>query len=104
MTIYGAIAMLALASHPALAQSGRAERGRHFAQVNCGQCHAIGKVGASPLVVAPPFRDLHLRYPVEDLAESFAEGLVTGHPSMPEIVLDAAQINDFVAYLNSLGH
>ena len=53
---------------------------------------------------APAFRTLHTRYPVENLAEAFAEGFTTGHPSMPEFQLDAAQINDLIAYLKSVQH
>jgi mono/diheme cytochrome c family protein len=62
----------------------------------------IGRVGESPLPIAPPFRALHTRYPVEDLADSLAEGIVTGHPTMPEFRLDIAQINDLIAYLRTL--
>ena len=40
--------------------------------------------------------------PIEDLAEAFAEGITTGHPSMPQFQLDPAQINDLLAYLNSI--
>jgi mono/diheme cytochrome c family protein len=87
---------------PAMAQDGRVQRGATFARVNCSQCHAIGLIGESPLSEAPPFRTLHERYPVEDLAEALAEGITTGHPSMPEFQLDAAQINDLIAYLKSI--
>ena len=95
---------LALTLVPTLAASTepRAQRGRTFAQANCAQCHAIGQVGESPLRIAPPFRKLHERYPVETLAEALAEGIVTGHPSMPEFRLDVAQIKDLIAYLKSL--
>jgi hypothetical protein len=41
-------------------------------------------------------------YPVEGLQESLAEGIVTGHPSMPEFRFDADQIGDFIAFLKSL--
>jgi cytochrome c len=90
------------ASTIAVAQSGRAQRGFAFAQTNCSQCHAIGRVGDSPLAEAPPFRTLHTRYPIEDLAEALAEGITTGHPSMPQFQLDPAQINDLLAYLSSI--
>jgi mono/diheme cytochrome c family protein len=73
-----------------------------FAQANCASCHAIGPTGDSPLRIAPPFRALHLRYPVEDLAESLAEGITTAHAAMPQFQLDAAQIADLIAYLKSL--
>lgn len=78
------------------------QRGHTFVRANCARCHAIDRVGPSPLSVAPPFRDLHLRYPVDVLAEAFAEGIRTGHPSMPEFRLDPGQIGDVIAYLKSL--
>ena len=93
---------LALGSSTTMAQSGRVQRGQTFAQTNCSQCHAIGRFGDSPIPEAPPFRTLHTRYPIEDLAEAFAEGITTGHPSMPQFQLDPAQINDLLAYLNSI--
>jgi cytochrome c len=64
--------------------------------------HAVDRVSQSPLPVAPPFRRLHERYPVETLQESLAEGIVTGHPSMPEFQLDPGQVGDVIAYLKSL--
>ncbi|WP_425523206.1 c-type cytochrome [Microvirga splendida] len=93
---------LALGSSAVMAQSGRVQRGFTFAQTNCSQCHAIGRFGDSPIPEAPPFRTLHTLYPIEDLAEAFAEGITTGHPSMPQFQLDPAQINDLLAYLNSI--
>jgi cytochrome c len=93
---------LALGSSAVMAQSGRVQRGFTFAQTNCSQCHAIGRFGDSPLPEAPPFRTLHTLYPIEDLAEAFAEGITTGHPSMPQFELDPAQINDLLAYLQSI--
>ena len=65
-------------------------------------CYRPGR--ESPLRIAPPFRTLHTRYPVENLAEAFAEGIVTGHPTMPQFRLDAAQIGDLLAYLKALEH
>jgi cytochrome c len=93
---------LALAAPAGAAQEGRAQRGRVFVETHCAGCHAVGLTGESPLAEAPPFRTLEQRYPVEDLAEALAEGITTGHPSMPEFVLDPAQINDVIAYLKSI--
>ena len=84
------------------AQEPRVQRGRTFARTHCASCHAIGNVGESPLRIAPPFRTLHLRYPVEDLAESLAEGIMTAHRDMPQFQLDKGQIADLIAYLKSL--
>lgn len=93
---------LALVPLAVQGQEGRVQRGMTFAQTNCSQCHAIGRFGDSPIPEAPPFRTLHTRYPVEDLAEAFAEGITTGHPTMPQFQLDPAQINDLIAYLQSV--
>lgn len=79
-----------------------AQRGWTFVQTHCAQCHATGKIGGSPLAIAPPFRELHLRYPVENLQEALAEGITTGHPTMPEFRLDPDQINSVISYLKSL--
>jgi mono/diheme cytochrome c family protein len=78
------------------------QRGLVFVQTHCAQCHAIGKVGGSPLSIAPPFRTLHLKYPIETLEEAFGEGITTGHPTMPEFRLDPDQINDVISYLKML--
>ena len=62
----------------------------------------IDRVTQSPLKIAPPFRTLHKRYPIETLAESLAEGIQTGHPTMPEFQLDPDQIHDLLSYLKTL--
>ncbi|KAB0267835.1 cytochrome c [Microvirga brassicacearum] len=98
-----ALASIAIATSAAvMAQEGRVQRGLVFVRTHCAQCHSIGRFGDSPLAEAPPFRTLHTRYPIENLAEAFAEGITTGHPSMPEFQLDPAQINDLIAYLKSI--
>jgi cytochrome c len=86
----------------ALAVSPSEQRGQTFALNNCARCHSIDKVTESPLKIAPPFRTLHKRYPVETLAEAFAEGIQTGHPTMPEFRLDPDQIHDLLSYLKTL--
>lgn len=78
------------------------QRGKNFVVTNCSRCHAIDKVSPSPLTIAPPFRDLHKKYPIEQLQESLAEGIVTGHPTMPQFRLEPDQINDVLSYLKSL--
>ena len=87
---------------PALATSPAEQRGKTFALTNCARCHSIDRVTQSPLKIAPPFRTLHNRYPVETLAEALAEGIVTGHPTMPEFQLDPDQIHDLLAYMKTL--
>jgi cytochrome c len=55
------------------------QRGKNFVLTNCSRCHAI-----------------------EQLQESLAEGIVTGHPTMPQFRLEPDQINDVLSYLKSL--
>jgi len=86
----------------AVAASPDQQRGRTFALNNCARCHSIDKVSPSPLKIAPPFRTLHNRYPIETIAEALAEGIQTGHPTMPEFQLDPDQIHDLLAYLKTL--
>jgi cytochrome c len=87
-------------SMPCFASS--AEQGKRLALTYCAKCHAVDKVSPSPLKIAPPFRTLHERYPVGMLEEALAEGIVTGHPSMPEFRFDGDQIGDFIAFLKTL--
>ena len=98
------IGLLGLASlafcGDAYAQS--AQRGLIFARANCARCHSIDKVTESPLKIAPAFRTLHNKYPVESLEESLGEGIVTGHQNMPEFRLERDQIGDFIAFLKTL--
>lgn len=98
-----AICLLAVLSSPAWAQQSPSEqRGANLARAHCARCHSIDKVSESPLKIAPPFRTLRQRYPVEDLEEPLAEGIVTGHQNMPEFRLAPDQIGDFIAFLKSL--
>ena len=87
---------------PALAASPAEQRGKTFALPNCARCHSIDRVTPSPLTIAPPFRTLHKRYPIESLAEALAEGIVTGHPTMPEFRLEPDQIHDLLSFLKTL--
>ena len=100
----GPVALAFTAAWPAAAGAltPAEQRGQVFVKTNCSACHAIGHYDRSPLAIAPPFRTLHQNYPVEELEESLAEGIVTGHPTMPQFQLDPAQIDDVISYLKTL--
>ena len=87
---------------PVLAASPDEMRGKSYALKHCARCHSIDRVTKSPLKAAPPFRTLHTRYPVETLAEAFAEGIYTGHPTMPGFELNPDQIHNLLSYLKTL--
>ncbi len=96
------LAMASSAMNPAKAISAAELRGRTYAQTNCARCHSIDRHSPSPLAIAPPFRTLHTKYPLDTLAEAFAEGIDTGHPTMPMFTLEPDQINDLMSFLKSL--
>lgn len=103
-----AFALPAVAAEPphvqgrSSAQQSSEARGRMMVQRNCSMCHAIGKSGASPFVAAPPFRELGQRYKLDDLDEALAEGIITGHPAMPEFRFSPSEVDDIVHYLKSI--
>jgi cytochrome c len=78
------------------------EKGHAILEANCARCHAIGKDDASKHPEAPPFREVVKRYPPENLAEALAEGIISGHPDMPEFVFQPPEIEAIVRYLGTL--
>jgi mono/diheme cytochrome c family protein len=92
----------ALSPAPATSSDATDERGRAIAQAKCARCHSIGVQGDSPLALAPPFRVLPKRYPVENLAEALAEGIYVGHPMMPEFKFDPPEIDALLSFMASL--
>ncbi|MEO0467471.1 MAG: hypothetical protein AAF216_13090 [Pseudomonadota bacterium] len=51
---------------------------------------------------APALRTLNHNYPVEALAEPLAEGIVVGHPDMPEWQFEPEDIDALLAYLETI--
>lgn len=100
MMVFSGLAAMALAivTWPAVAEDD-IENGRALLQKNCASCHAIGSTGESPHKLAPPFRTLGRRYPIESLEEALGEGIVSGHPDMPEFKFGADEVGDIIAYL-----
>lgn len=98
-----ALVLMAFGGHAVAAHQPSRDRGRAIAERECAHCHAVGRTGTSPHVKAPPFRDLHKRYPVQHLAESLAEGIVVGHGDMPEFIFEPDDIDALLAYIASFG-
>jgi cytochrome c len=84
------------------AGGGAAARGLQLADRNCSLCHAIGAKGQSPNKSAPPFRTLHRRYPAGTLEEAFKAGLLTKHPSMPQMRFTPGELANLTAYFKAL--
>ncbi len=86
---------------PANAQSVNAH-GLALLQHHCARCHAVGASDASAHHLAPPFRNLGQRYAIDSLEEALAEGLVSGHPDMPEFTFAPDDVGAIIAYLKSI--
>ena len=98
-----ALMLLVLAVTPAsAAEKDLTDKGKVLVEKNCSRCHAIGKEGASIHPEAPPFRTLSSCYPIEDLAESLAEGIVSGHPDMPIFVFSPTDVEAIITYLKAI--
>jgi mono/diheme cytochrome c family protein len=95
-------ALLGFAGLAGAAEKDMTDRGKVLVEENCARCHAIGKEGDSPHPEAPPFRTLSSKYPVSDLAESLAEGIVSGHPDMPIFVFTPTDVEAIIEYLESI--
>ncbi len=82
--------------------SEEAKAGREIAEHICSRCHAIGPEGQSPHKDAPPFRFIAAKGNVENLEEALAEGIVVGHPDMPQFKFGPREVGAIVAYLKSM--
>ncbi len=84
------------------APSERERQGMALAERLCGDCHAIGKAGASPQPPAPPFRELGDRVDLDDFAHRLRQGLASGHPDMPTFRFTREDARALTAYLRSI--
>jgi cytochrome c len=96
------VVVLAVPAAMASADEAELKRGEALLTRHCARCHAIGRTGDSARPDAPPFRTLGGRYPIDALEEALGEGLVSGHPDMPEFTFDGPQVGDIIAYLKSV--
>jgi cytochrome c len=94
--------LLALAATTASVSAATMERGETLVRRHCGGCHAVSSTGDSRVPAAPRFRELHKRYDPEVLAEALAEGILTGHPLMPEFRFEPDDVQAIILYLKSL--
>ena len=78
------------------------KRGESILARNCARCHAIARTGDSRHPEAPQFRTLGKRYPIEALEEALGEGIISGHPDMPEFVFAAEDVGAIIEYLQSI--
>ncbi len=80
------------------------QQGRKLAETHCARCHAIDKQLRSPNPRAPTFRGLHAQHPAMALREPLTRGIFAPHDEMPKFSLSNTEIDEIVAYINSLSN
>lgn len=79
-----------------------ATRGKIILQEKCGRCHAIERVGESPLKNAPPMRGFYTRFDTRELRAELSEGMVSRHKEMPQIEFSDEDVYAILTYLYAL--
>jgi cytochrome c len=79
-------------------------RGETLATEHCSGCHAVDTIDQSRNEKAPPFRTLSERYPLDNLQEALAEGIVVGHEGqdMPEFEFSPDDVADLIAHMKRI--
>jgi cytochrome c len=96
------LAILILSAQAVMVAPNAGGEGKVLLEQNCSRCHSIADKGESPLIKAPPLRDIYLRYPIEQLEEGFAEGMGSRHRDMPQIQFSDEQVAAILTYLGSI--
>lgn len=95
----GIATLLLCAGYAVPAAAGDAAAGRQLARQWCASCHLVDRSTQGP-DTAPPFQAIARRHPRND--GWVRAWLSTPHPPMPNLNLSRRQIDDIVAYLESL--
>jgi mono/diheme cytochrome c family protein len=94
-----AVVALCLSPVSAAVAAGDAQAGHDLARLWCSACHMVERSGQGP-DTAPPFASVARRSP-EDRGWLRA-WIAAPHPPMPNFNLSRQQIDDVIAYLDSL--
>jgi hypothetical protein len=73
-----------------------------FLRIGCGRsgrCRNQARRGScEPGLLPLPGK----RYPIEALEEALGEGIISGHPDMPEFRFESNEVGAMIAYLKSI--
>jgi mono/diheme cytochrome c family protein len=95
------LATLVAAGAPAQEDLGDAEAGFAFASRVCASCHAVGREQSMwPVLPGPRFEDV-ANTPGMTATALFV-WMRTSHPTMPNLILEPADLRNVVAYILSL--
>jgi len=98
MAALGAAAVSAIAADAGAADP---EHGEVLARTWCAECHIVADDQTRGSADVPPFRQIARER--SDTARDLRAFLADPHPKMPPLSLTRREIDDIVAYLESLG-
>jgi len=78
------------------------ERGERLLRRHCARCHIVGLAGKPTPNSAPMFRNLSKTISMDNLANSLSDGVLTGHPKMPNFYFTSKEVDVIMAYLRSI--
>jgi len=95
------VLLSAIAGGIALAQDD-VERGRLLVTKLCGECHAVGRTGASPRAGAPALRSLDDLADLDEFVDRLRAGLQSTHADMPSFRFSRDDARTVLTYLRSI--
>ena len=95
------LALLCCTSAHAWAEEQR--QGKEMLQKMCARCHSVGRTGASPSKLAPPFRTFsETKLYDSDFLQRLQDGLTTIHPFMPTFRFSREDAEEVLSYMRSI--
>ena len=79
------------------------QNGKEMLQKLCGHCHSVGRTGASPNRLAPPFRSFsETKLYDSDFMKRLQDGLTHNHPFMPTFRFNRENAEEALNYMKSI--
>ena len=77
--------------------------GKELLQKLCARCHSVGRTGASPNRLAPPFRSFsETKLYDSDFMQRLQDGLTSIHPFMPTFRFNREDAEEVLNYMKSI--
>ena len=78
-------------------------QGKEMLQKLCARCHSVGRTGASPNKLAPPFRSFsEAKLYDSDFMQRLQDGLTSIHPFMPTFRFNRENAEEALNYMKSI--
>jgi mono/diheme cytochrome c family protein len=85
------------------ARADEQRQGKAMLQKLCADCHAVGRTGASPNKLAPPFRSFsETKLYDSDFKQRLLTGLTSIHPFMPTFRFNREDAEEVLSYIRSI--